>query len=315
MKKTIGIVIPTYGRPEKILRTLNALFRSAVGDIPLPVPVVVVDDGSHPPVESALKSLEVPDTFTLEYIYQTNAGPGAARNTGFAALKTDIVLFLDDDIELSPQALYRHYAFHTQMARVPSVFYGNCPHAAEYKGQFSDVLPINPSSQIHVASGHLSVPREVFSGEELPYNGTLYTPVAEEYELAFRLYQRKVPIYMDSATVGIHLVPPTTLQYLAHREYRHGIALGELLIKKPEVLELSPLPKTLRRHHPYTPQVSIAWLIKVIFAKTRFYKFFLRVYAPFDKPIGQEHLSLLAKIITGAALMDGIRAGIHKFKR
>lgn len=314
MKKTIGIVIPTYGRPEKILRTLNTLFRSEVGDIPLPIPVVVVDDGSYPPVESALKSIKVPDTFTLEYIYQTNAGPGAARNTGFKALQTDIVLFLDDDIELLPHTLYRHYTFHTRAARVPSVFYGDCPPATGHTGQLLEALPMTPSPQTHVASGHLSAPREVFPGEEAPYDATLGTPVAEEYELAFRLHKRGVPIYMDPAATGIHLVPPATLQYLARREYRHGMALGELLLKKPEVLTLPPLRKTLRRHHPYMPQISMAWLLKAISVQTRFYRLFLRVYAPFDRPIQGGHLSPLAKLITGAALMDGIKAGIHKFK-
>lgn len=58
--------------------------------------VVVVDDGSYPPLE--------PDDFVgahcdVEVLRHSRAkGPAAARNTGLAACKTDFVAFLDSDV-------------------------------------------------------------------------------------------------------------------------------------------------------------------------------------------------------------------------
>ncbi|MCX7651338.1 MAG: glycosyltransferase [Bacteroidia bacterium] len=310
MTKSIGITIPTYGRPEKVKQTLQALFQSHTAGIPLPIPVVIVDDGSTPPIEPILREIEIPPAFSLKYIYQPNSGPGAARNTGYQALETDIVLFLDDDVMLLPDSLLRHYEFHLRTADQPCLYYGVCPSIHEK-------MPEAPGSivvQEHIASGHLSVPKTLFSEKESPYASNLKTPVAEEYELAYRLHQRHVKIYMDTQNKAIHHIPPPTIDYFIRREYRHGIALAELMYKAPETLNMPPLPILINRHHPYRFRLDAAWLIKSILAHTGLYRWFGQLLGYFtDKQVSPD--SIWAKAVIGAAIIRGIKDGLSTFKQ
>lgn len=97
---SIDVVIPTF-RPEP--RLLAASVLSALAH-PLVHRVVVVDDGSAPPLQ--LDSFAPPsaaDRITL--LRQRNAGPGAARNRGLEACSADWTFFLDDDDEAIARGL------------------------------------------------------------------------------------------------------------------------------------------------------------------------------------------------------------------
>lgn len=67
----VTVVVPTLGPPSAV----------PAGDR-----VVVVDDGSQPPVDGATIRLD------------TNRGPAAARNAGLACVKTELVAFVDADV-------------------------------------------------------------------------------------------------------------------------------------------------------------------------------------------------------------------------
>lgn len=97
---SIDVVIPTY-RPEAPL--LAASVSSALSH-PKVDRVIVVDDGSAPPVQIDSFAPEVAaDRITL--LRQRNLGPGAARNRGLSACTADWTFFLDDDDEALPRGL------------------------------------------------------------------------------------------------------------------------------------------------------------------------------------------------------------------
>jgi glycosyltransferase involved in cell wall biosynthesis len=92
----IAVVIPSYNRKHLVLEALN----SVTSQVLLPDRVILVDDGSNDGTQQAVshwsKSNEPP--FELVYIYQQNAGPGAARNLGIESAKDcEWVAFLDSD--------------------------------------------------------------------------------------------------------------------------------------------------------------------------------------------------------------------------
>ena len=97
---TISVIIPTYNRRDSLLRTLDSLKQQS-----LPMEqfmVIVVDDGSTDDTHT-ITSQQFP--FTLRYLRQKNQGATAARNYGAKISQSDILVFIDDDITISPQTL------------------------------------------------------------------------------------------------------------------------------------------------------------------------------------------------------------------
>jgi glycosyltransferase involved in cell wall biosynthesis len=74
------------------------------GQTLLPAELVVVDDGSTPPV--SLEGLAVPEGLALRLIRNARpSGPARARNTGIAAARGAWIAFLDDDDAFRPDKI------------------------------------------------------------------------------------------------------------------------------------------------------------------------------------------------------------------
>ena len=90
-----SVVIATRDRPQLLARVLDAL-RTQHTDRAFEV--IVVDDGSTPPLdESALTGLH-----PARLVRGNGHGPGAARNVGVTAAQAPLVLFTDDDTVPDP---------------------------------------------------------------------------------------------------------------------------------------------------------------------------------------------------------------------
>ena len=85
----ISTIIPAYNRADLIGETL----RSVLEQDRLPDEVIVVDDGSTDGTADAVAAYGKAVTL----IRQANAGPGQARNAGFAVSTGEIVHFMDSD--------------------------------------------------------------------------------------------------------------------------------------------------------------------------------------------------------------------------
>ena len=97
---TTSVIIPTYNRKDSLLRTLDSLRQQT---FPMDrLVVVVVDDGSTDDSRT-IASQQFP--FTLCYLQQKNQGATAARNYGATISQSEILVFIDDDITISPQTL------------------------------------------------------------------------------------------------------------------------------------------------------------------------------------------------------------------
>ena len=79
----VTVIVPAYGRPDSLRRTLAALTG---------LDVLVVDDGSPAPL------VDVAREAGARYLrLEVNAGPAAARNAGLAATSTPLVALVDSD--------------------------------------------------------------------------------------------------------------------------------------------------------------------------------------------------------------------------
>ena len=96
--KFASVIVPTHNRPAGILTTVRHLL-DCQGD--LPSEVLVVDDGSVPP-------LELPDQHGLRLIKTVGVERSAARNIGARAARGDLLIFVDDDITVPTDFIEQH---------------------------------------------------------------------------------------------------------------------------------------------------------------------------------------------------------------
>ncbi len=112
----VSIVIPTHNRPEKLRETVNYLrlqdFTKAGYEI------VVVDDGSTPPVK-----FEQDFTFspTVRIVRLEGEERSVARNKGANAAKGELVIFIDDDITTKPDFIESHWQIQQEFSNLLTV--------------------------------------------------------------------------------------------------------------------------------------------------------------------------------------------------
>ena len=94
----VSIIIPLYNKAPYVRRALDSIVAQTFSDFE----AIVIDDGSTD--DGAAIVADYPDV-RCRLIRQTNAGPGAARNTGIAQAQGEFVAFLDADDEWLPTYL------------------------------------------------------------------------------------------------------------------------------------------------------------------------------------------------------------------
>jgi len=95
----LSIIIPTRDRPEFLQDCLGTIQRQDLE--PDSVEVVVIDDGSTPPLASVVA--DAGGEISVRCVRQAPGGLNAARNRGIEETTGEAVAFLDDDTLLSPQ--------------------------------------------------------------------------------------------------------------------------------------------------------------------------------------------------------------------
>ncbi len=108
----VTVVVPYYEAPEALALTLAGLERQTY---PLDLfEVVVVDDGSEPPLDVAALDLPAPSPLSLRVVHQEDLGFGLARarNNGARAAQGDVLVFLDCDMVPEADWLAAHVRWH-----------------------------------------------------------------------------------------------------------------------------------------------------------------------------------------------------------
>ncbi len=161
----VTVVIPVRDRHAELDRCLAGL-----RDLPR---VIVVDDASAEP--SAIKRIAA--SRGADVIRRpVNGGPGAARNTGLAAARTDLVAFLDSDCVPAPgwlTGLLPHFADPAVGAVAPRIV----PHQAgagwlaRYEGASSSLdmgarpSVVRPGARVSYVPGAALVVRKAAAGD------------------------------------------------------------------------------------------------------------------------------------------------------
>jgi glycosyltransferase involved in cell wall biosynthesis len=97
-KPAISVIIPTYGRPERLRHCLAAF--SAIDYPRDKFEVIVIDDGSRVPPTTVVA--EFGKHVNVKLIQQRHAGPATARNLGAECAGGEFLAFTDDDCAPTP---------------------------------------------------------------------------------------------------------------------------------------------------------------------------------------------------------------------
>lgn len=101
MRSSAAIVIPSYGRPDLLRRTLQSLVDAQWP--PSFTGVWVVENGPQTGLQALCQ--EFAARLPLQYVHEPQLGSSAARNAGARACQGEVILFLDNDVRVAPGAL------------------------------------------------------------------------------------------------------------------------------------------------------------------------------------------------------------------
>ncbi|OLB73826.1 MAG: hypothetical protein AUI14_25160 [Actinobacteria bacterium 13_2_20CM_2_71_6] len=101
MTGPVSVVVPAYNEKHNIAAVVRSLAR---GDHPGGIEVLVVDDGSTDGTADIVRALALPN---VRVVSTSNAGKPSALNTGVALARHDLVVLVDADTVVAPDAVGR----------------------------------------------------------------------------------------------------------------------------------------------------------------------------------------------------------------
>ena len=118
----LSVIIPTFNRVNVLAECLDLLCLQTIG--PSHFEVIVCDDGSSDGTRQFLQTFSPPYKFTS--LEQSNAGPSAARNRALKCARAPLILILNDDTFLSPNAMELHLRRHHENTEDKLSVLGRC---------------------------------------------------------------------------------------------------------------------------------------------------------------------------------------------
>jgi glycosyltransferase involved in cell wall biosynthesis len=240
----VAVIVPCYNRPESTERLLAQLAAQTLSAEELEV--VVVDDGSDPPLAARLSTYPMPGRLTV--LEQPNAGPAGARHRGILATTADVVVLVDDDMQIGRDFLEAHRRAHREGATVvlgwirpdrrPGMPLFERFHA-EMLDRFEREhhggrLRLN-GSQLY--TGNVSLRRS----EYLAVGGfDLSLRRSEDAELGLRLEQAGARMQFSPAACSTHCSDHTKLAVWMQRSFLYGLDDHRIGRKHPRLANASP---------------------------------------------------------------------------
>lgn len=120
----ISIIIPTF---NKLTRLKLTLFSIELQSTSREYEVIIVDNGCEDGTEEYLRKLSPP--YPMKYIVTKNSGRAAARNEGIKLARGELLIFVDDDVILTPNFIEEHAKSQT----IPQIVHGEIRSLVQLK--------------------------------------------------------------------------------------------------------------------------------------------------------------------------------------
>ena len=103
-KPLVSVILPTYNRARLVSRSINSVLNQTYNNYEL----IIIDDGSTDNTKQIINSFN--DNRIVYLKHNHNKHASAARNTGIAKSKGELIAFLDDDDQWLPKKLEKQIA-------------------------------------------------------------------------------------------------------------------------------------------------------------------------------------------------------------
>ncbi|MBS1811268.1 MAG: glycosyltransferase family 2 protein [Acidobacteria bacterium] len=334
-KLNLSVVIPTYGRPDRVINLVKQLLDQNID--PSSYEVIVVDDGSPLPVAPAIEAQCFQTAVFVRCLRQENSGPAVARNLGANSSSGEFILFVDDDMvvprdflrghletqhEFGPGAVVSHFDWKLDL--VPTAF--NNWFKKQVASWGGGGLPINLKPLLDekvyevidgvVTAASLSVHRDTFvqlNGFDLGYSAAS----CEDQDFGRRLYMAGVRVFLTRKTSAIHEESRSSLEQLCQR-YRRGCADTVRLVRRfahlyQDVPPIAIINGYVRFKEDSWSRIAkklikrfiiFPWILPIVFKLVHW----LETLIPDSKLLPKVY-----DLIIGAHLQQGWRDGLKKY--
>jgi glycosyltransferase involved in cell wall biosynthesis len=194
----LSVIVPIYNERTtvaEIIRRIRAV------DLPVALEVIAVDDGSSDGTDKVLAALA--DSTVRVLVHPVNQGKGAAIRTGLGAVRGDLVLIQDADLEYDPDDWPR--LLDPVLKGKARVVYGS-----RFTGERKNMMPLH-----WIGNRFLSLVTNV-----------LYSSTLSDMETCYKLFDRRVLEGITVQSDRFDFEPEITAKILrrGHRIYEVPIS-------------------------------------------------------------------------------------------
>lgn len=318
-----SIIVPTYNRPDALVRTLDAL--CALDYPPECREVIVVDSGRTPGIEALATARGA------RYARHLDLGVSAARNLGARAARGELLLFVDDDIVVAGDNLRRHEAIHARderclvsghwefdpalRVRLETTPLGryrlayedryNLPHGVAGPSERGQVHPLT------LAAANLSVRRHDFWSlegfdERFPVG-------AEDQDLTWRARRAGFTLVYDYDIRVLHNDQHPDLVALCRRQERAAIGIAYFVGKNPDAPPVPMLDLNSRLRVGDSPGAIVRKVTRDALSRPAALALAHRLVRAAERarPGGGWPLEFLYDAVGGLYVFRGVRRGLR----
>ena len=221
---------------------------------------------------AALRASSAPPEQTIVVTEAPGAGPAAARNTGAQEAEHELIVFVDADVAVHPDALARLRELFAADPSLVAAFgsYDDTPAAPGTVSRFRNLLhhhvhSSSPGPAETFWAGLGAIRRSAFTEHGGFDEWRFPAPAVEDIELGMRLRAAGAPILLDPGVLGTHLKQWTLVSMVRTDFARRGVPWLRLQLEAGS--DSAALNLSLR--HRAAALASIALLAAVLTRRPR----------------------------------------------
>ena len=227
----ISVVIPCYNCAKTIGSALNALKQQSYAGL---YQIICVDDGSVDTTADVIRSFD-----NVTYIYQENAGPAQARNTGADKALGDILVFTDSDCVPEVNWLDRLVeGFISDEVGAVAGSYGIVNKEFRLaRGVHAEIMfrhhRLMGQYVRAFGSYNVAILKKIFFSVG-GFDGSYRHASGEDNDLSYKITQAGYKIFFNREAKVDHVHPISVRRYLGE-QYRHGYWRAKLYMQHPDM--------------------------------------------------------------------------------